>query len=187
MHRFSWKRRSKAKTNSHLPLSDSPSATSGSNVIPEIETAQSSFVTGSRPKDLWDRAYNSLREDKNTRRLLDSYEKVLFSELGANSQHEDFNELEKRQELSPLIKKRLQEIDNSRWKFTLGSQTIELKAQVDRIVKAVLFAKDAVSSALISESHAALAWAGVCVILPVLVQFLQRSSGDGGKFAELLR
>ena len=169
MHRFSWRRRSKAKTNSHLPSPESLSGATGSKIASEVETTQLGLVTSSQPEDLWDRVYHSLREDKSTRKLLDSYERVLFSELGAKPRDGNIGELEKREDLSALINKRLQEIDKARWKFTLGSQTIELKAQVDRIVKAVLFAKDAVSSALISEPHVALAWAGVCVILPVLV------------------
>lgn len=77
--------------------------------------------------------------------------------------------LDKEKQLSALIVKRLQIVEDARWKFEVGNQTIEVKAQVDRIVKTVVFAKDFVSSALSSDPHAALAWAGVCVLMPVSV------------------
>jgi len=77
--------------------------------------------------------------------------------------------LDKEKQLSELIVKRLQIVEDARWKFEIGNQTIEVKAQVDRIVKTVIFAKDFVSSAVSSDPHAALAWAGVCVLMPVSV------------------
>ncbi len=77
--------------------------------------------------------------------------------------------LDKERQLSELIAKRLKIIEEARWKFDVGNQTIEVKAQADRIVKTVVFAKDFVSSAVSSDPHAALAWAGVCVLMPVSI------------------
>ncbi len=44
---------------------------------------------------------------------------------------------------------------------------MDVSVQFDKAVKIVVAAKDFVSSAVSSEPHAALAWAGVCVFLPV--------------------
>ena len=44
---------------------------------------------------------------------------------------------------------------------------MDVSGQFDKAVKIVVAAKDFVSSAVSSEPHAALAWAGVCVFLPV--------------------
>ena len=123
------------------------------------------------PKDLWDRAYKLLRDDRSTRGLLESYEKILLSEIkdGIASQTlpASFESFDRQPQLAALVSKKLQAVDNARWRFHIRDETIEVKAQVDRLVKAVLFAKDFVSSAVSSEPHAALAWTGVCVLLPV--------------------
>ena len=47
-------------------------------------------------------------------------------------------------------------------------KAVEVREQVDRIVKVVLVAKDFISSAAsIDPIHAGLPWAGVCMLLPV--------------------
>ena len=125
------------------------------------------------PRDLWDRAYESLREDKDSRKLLDAYEKILLSDL--NDDHSfpavaGGAETSKRKSaMSALVEKKVKAVEDARWKFQLGERAVEMKTQVDRIVKAILFAKDFVSSAVSAEPHAALAWAGVCMLLPLLL------------------
>lgn len=44
---------------------------------------------------------------------------------------------------------------------------MDVSGGFDQAVKIVVAAKEFVSSAVSSEPHAALAWAGVCVFLPV--------------------
>ena len=68
-----------------------------------------------------------------------------------------------------LVRKKVKAVDDARWKFQLGERSVELKTQVDRIVKAIPFAKDFISPAVSAEPHAALAWAGVCMLLPLLL------------------
>lgn len=46
---------------------------------------------------------------------------------------------------------------------------MKLKKILEQTVKAIVFAKDFVSSAASSEPHAALAWAGVSMLLPLLL------------------
>ncbi len=123
--------------------------------------------------DLWDRAYESLREDKDGRKLMDAYEKILLSDL--NDDHsfpavaEGTGTSKRERDMSALVEKKVKAVDDARWKFQLGERTVEMKTQVDRIIKAILFAKDFVSSAASAEPHAALAWAGVCMLLPLLL------------------
>ena len=125
------------------------------------------------PHDLWDRAYESLREDKDSRKLMDVYEKILLSDL--NDDHsfpaiaEGTGTSKRERDMSALVEKKVKAVEDARWKFQLGERTVEMKPQIDRIVKAILFAKDFVSSAVSAEPHAALAWAGVCMLLPLLL------------------
>ena len=125
------------------------------------------------PHDLWDRAYESLREDKDSRKLMDAYEKILSSDL--NDDHsfpaiaEGTGTSKRERDMSALVQKKVKAMEDARWKFQLGERTVELKTQLDRIVKAILFAKEWVPSAVSAEPHAALAWAGVCMLLPLLI------------------
>ena len=128
---------------------------------------------GGLPEDLWDRAYESLMEDKVSRKLMDAYEKILLSELKDDPSvpaAADGKEISTRgRNMLALVRKKVKAVDDARWKFQLGERSVELKTQVDRIVKAILFAKDFISPAVSAEPHAALAWAGVCMLLPLLL------------------
>ena len=126
-----------------------------------------------QPYDLWDRAYESLREDKDSRKLMDAYEMILLSDLKDGHSFpavaEGMGTSTREKYMSALVEKKVKAVEDARWKFQLGERTVEMRTQVDRIVKAVLFAKDFVSSAVSAEPHTALAWAGVCMLLPLLL------------------
>lgn len=126
-----------------------------------------------QPQDLWDRAYRLLRDDKATEKLLKNYEQLLLSELKDGHVFQNLPDnlegFDNQKLLSALVSEKLRIMENERWKFQVGNATVEVKAQFDRVVKFVLFAQDIVSSAVSSDPHAALAWTGVCVLLPVCV------------------
>lgn len=100
---------------------------------------------GGQPHDLWDRAYESLMEDNGSRKLMDAYEKILLSELKDDHSFTAVTEvtgLSKREkDMSALVQKKIKAMEDVRWKFQLGERTVEMRTQVDRIVKAILFAK----------------------------------------------
>lgn len=79
---------------------------------------------------------------------------------------EDTSEREKR--MSALVDKKLAAMNKEQWRFKVGDKSVEVREQVDRIVKVVLVAKDFISSvAIIDPIHVGLPWAGVCMLLPV--------------------
>lgn len=150
---------------------EAPGLANAPELPSKITSADHHSPVGDQPEDLWDRAYELLRHDASTRKLVENYERVLLSELGIShnlpglsSNIEDYN---REKQLSSLVSKKLQVVEEARWKFHVGDRTVEVKPEIDRIIKAVLFAKDFISSAVSSEPHAALAWTGVCVLLPV--------------------
>ena len=137
---------------------------------PRHETPSSQLGETGQPQDLWDQAHKRLREDKTYQKLMETYEKILVSELNdGKTISSDVDMVNREIQMSGLVKKKVKLMEESRWSFRLGHQTVEAKAQVDRIVKGILWAKDFVTSAVSAEPHAALAWAGVCVILPLLL------------------
>ena len=137
-----------------------PDVTAVSKTLPAID---------SEPFDLWDQAYTCLREDAGSRKHLEAYEKILLSELSGedSSDYIPKQGFAREKQMAALVDKKLDIVEKARWRFQLGQTTVEVKAQVDRIAKAVLFAKDFVTSAASTDPHAALAWAGVSVLLPV--------------------
>ena len=89
------------------------------------------------------------------------YEKVLQADLGGTNPPYVFtseNISDRQSWLSSLVTKKLKQVDDDSWRFQLEERTVEFKAQVDRMVKAVVFAKDFVSSVAGTEPHAALAY-----------------------------
>ena len=135
---------------------------------PQVEQTSDS-QTAIESQDLWDRAYKRLRDDKESKKLMEAYEKVLATEIGDDEGSLaglTGSSLEK--QMSGLVKKKLQEVEDARWRFQLGDRTVEIRAQLDRLIKAVLFAKDFISSAANTDPHAGLAWAGVAMLLPLL-------------------
>lgn len=65
------------------------------------------------------------------------------------------------------MKSKVEEIDLAQWQVKIGSHSVDFSGQFNKAVKIMVAAKDFVSSAVSAEPHAALAWAGVCLFLPV--------------------
>lgn len=114
--------------------------------------------------DLWDEAYNKLKREQP--KLFEQYKRCIVAsgDESATLPPLDLDNLEsERREkyLANQIEKRLQIIQEQEWS-TAGDV-------YKKIVKTVLFAKDFVGQAVSNEPHAALAWAGISMLLPVSV------------------
>jgi len=121
--------------------------------------------------DFWDRAYQLLREDQSQLSSLDKYEHLLALEFGGQYQSPTASgglTSSEKERMSGLVAKKLERMEDERWKIKVRDTRIELRAQFDRFVNAVIAVKDFVSAAVNSEPHATLAWAGVCIVLPLL-------------------
>lgn len=71
--------------------------------------------------------------------------------------------------LQKMVDEKVQVLRDSRLKFTLGGKEVIVKEQVGKIVRVIISAKDFIGAAISSDPHAALAWAGVLVVLPVSI------------------
>lgn len=110
----------------------------------------------------WGRAYEEIKARKPN--LLNAYEVIIKDELSDVARP-----MPSSQQMSHLIRKKLQEIDDRKWKIELGRHTLVVQEQVNRIASAVAFANNFITSALSGDPHAALAWAGVSIFLPLLL------------------
>jgi len=153
--------------------SSAPSVTSAASQDLDANTSEPGTVASADDKseDLWDRAYTALRKREDLRKLIDTYEKVLLENLpGEGTPTNTFASLKashREERMSALVQKKVDDMEQAQFKLRLGNKKIKLRPQVDRVVKVVIYAKDFVTSGVSADPHAALAWAGVCVFLPV--------------------
>jgi len=122
--------------------------------------------------DFWDRAYQLLREDQSQKSSLKKYEHILALEFGGQHQSPTASgglTSSDKEKLLGMVAKKLERMEDEPWRIKVGDTSIELRPQFNRFVNAVIAVKDFVSAAVSSEPHATLAWAGVCIVLPLLI------------------
>jgi hypothetical protein len=117
-------------------------------------------------KNLWDEAYDLLR--KKNAKLIDAYEKDLLASQDTEKQDAPTQTSSDRQaQIQKLAERKLQDIQNAQLKLTLGGREVVVKEQIRKVVNMIISAKDLIGLAVSADPHAALAWAGVLVVLPV--------------------
>ncbi|KAB2580446.1 hypothetical protein DBV05_g845 [Lasiodiplodia theobromae] len=110
---------------------------------------------------LWDRAYDALAAEDP--KLVEDYNAVLCLPSGSNS-----SKASRQNALTSAIRDGVQMMDDKRIKYRFRGETFILEDQVTTAIDIVLAAKNVVSAAVSSSAEASLAWAGVCLILPLL-------------------
>ena len=123
-------------------------------------------------KSLWDEAYNRLQHEHPEE--LDAYAKDLLasnSQVSGNtsvqpSVHSARGE-DRAQQLKNLVNDKLDAIQKAQLTVTIRGEKIVVKDKVREIVHTIISFKDFIGTAVSAEPHAALAWAGVVIILPV--------------------
>ncbi|KAJ5553045.1 hypothetical protein N7494_002423 [Penicillium frequentans] len=133
----------------------------------------------SLPRDLWDEAYAIFRvEDPE---LIDKYENILLTKVNGNADSSQnhlapVGSYEREEQLRQIVKSKVEEVDLAQWQVKIGSHSVDFSGQFNKAVKIMVAAKDFVSSAVSAEPHAALAWAGVCLFLPLLLNPSEQKS-----------
>jgi hypothetical protein len=171
----------------NVVISDNNGRVTGQNApsIPRLtiiepnNSASNAAQDASPDVDIWKLAYQRLSKEEPT--LVKHYEQILTREEAesadssaqVNTTHPVTHSITR---MTRLASKKLAALDDSRLKIRLRSKTFVVKDGVDQILTVVVAAKDFVSGAVASEPHAAIAWAGVCVLLPVSVFLLQSLS-----------
>ncbi|KAL2836945.1 hypothetical protein BJY01DRAFT_221446 [Aspergillus pseudoustus] len=111
--------------------------------------------------NLWEEAYTLLRTENAE--LVDSYAESLLAEASPQP-----GTTSREAKLEALVQEKLEDIQARQWTVTFGGKEIVIRDQVRRVVQTVIAAKDVVSAAIVVEPHAAIAWAGVLLILPLV-------------------
>lgn len=119
-------------------------------------------------KSLWDWAYDDLRHEDN--KLIDAFESILAKEskVEPGIWVDDGDASRRQKQMSTLVDKQLADMDRKEWRIKVGEKSVNLRDQVDRIVKVVVVVKDLMSfAASLDPVHAGLPCAGVCLLLQV--------------------
>ncbi|KAE8376302.1 hypothetical protein BDV26DRAFT_294231 [Aspergillus bertholletiae] len=133
-------------------------------------------------KDMWSEAYKKLHSDNAN--LVESYENVLLA-TEANQKPERSStkqeEMNRQKKLGDIVSCRLQDMEQGRFDIPRRSRQGVIGEYVSRAVHGILFAKDFITAAISAEPHAALAWAGVVMVLPLFLKpFTQREDAVAG-------
>src|SRR5271155_2419733 len=151
--------------------SEVPQASSKGLAATETSTA-GPLLSEESQEDLWDEAYNKLRAEQA--KLFKAYQNYIANPDGFDSKDRPVIDLDaihgrdRERYLAVKIKTKLQDIKSKQWPAAAKAY--------GKIVKGVVFAKDFIATAASNEPHAALAWAGVSMLLPVRAYYFYLSA-----------
>lgn len=119
--------------------------------------------------ELWNQAYEDLR--KTDAKLIAKYESylslsvttmvgntVLFSGLG---------KVQRQQQMEALLRLKIQKDEDAKWAIKLGDDPIAIRDMAEPVLGIIDWAQDFVGNVLNSSPYGSIAWAGVCLLLPV--------------------
>lgn len=114
-------------------------------------------------KDLWDVAYEKLREDDES--LIVEFQKRVQEDMGAAIGSTMFMVPARRRDMmASILDRKMKEIDHKAWKI---SDDVLVKDLARPLLGIVNRANEYITGALSSNPSASLAWAGVSLLLPV--------------------
>ncbi|KAI3293870.1 hypothetical protein DTO002I6_4816 [Penicillium roqueforti] len=114
-------------------------------------------------EDTWARAYKLLQAREPE--LVKDYQTHLSLAQPENSEHIN---LSNPHSVERVIKQLLEVRDQKQWRVSLVGKEVKIREQAEKLVKFLLWAEPAVKKAVSTQPYAALAWAGVSLLLPLL-------------------
>ncbi|KAN0071270.1 WD40-repeat-containing domain protein [Elaphomyces granulatus] len=145
-----------------------------------LSTTASASPTGSLPEQLWDKAYNELKDDRDHGQLLLGYEKILSQELDGvdwdtisesqlvETMIEEKNPVERKSQMTRLVQAGLEKTETE----------ANVKKGAGEAIQVVLSAKDMIGSVINDVPQAALAWTGVCLALQIFLNPISETKAN---------
>ncbi|TVY80393.1 hypothetical protein LSUE1_G004399 [Lachnellula suecica] len=123
-------------------------------------------------QEMWDEAYNELRVQDKT--LVEDYERWLQRERSlamvvGSTVSLSGAKVERREQMRVLLERKVEQVKKSTWTLKFGGQDMTVKDLAKPAVGVIRWADDYISGALASNPYASIAWAGVGVLLPLLL------------------
>jgi hypothetical protein len=126
--------------------------------------------------ELWDEAYNDLSREKKG--LMLEFEGILSKTLAGSIAaaarqassvgFSGLGKVQRRQQMQVLLDQKIKDVEEGAWKLlSFKNRQVLVKDLVKPVVGIIEFAKDYVGKAVEVSPYGSIAWAGVCLLLPV--------------------
>lgn len=119
--------------------------------------------------ELWNNAYEQLQREEP--KLIEKYEAEISlhvsTMVGSTVAISGLGKVQRREQMQVLVKQKLDEDEDGKWTIPLGDDRIAIRELAGRVVSIVDWGKEFVGAALESSPYGSIAWAGVCLLLPV--------------------
>jgi hypothetical protein len=130
------------------------------------ESAPPTNIRGALQRDLWRNAYEKLSSDKEKKDWKKNYQYIEDSIIKGPDEKNTEGSLG--MQVDNTVRQTMKTMTNKQWVLHWGSNDIKIRNQVERIVKVIQTVSGLASAAAsLDPLHAGLAWAGICVVLPV--------------------
>ncbi|KAL4898759.1 hypothetical protein BDV59DRAFT_197632 [Aspergillus ambiguus] len=130
-------------------------------------------------KGLWREAYQQLQQEKGS--LIDDYENFILQASHGEEKKPAEAGSGPDPRLETLVKNRLKDIEESRFKITIAGKEFVARDCTRRAIQVIRSVKDLVTAVVTFEPHAAVAWAGVMLLLdPVAKSITQDEEAMSG-------
>ncbi|KAF6812382.1 NACHT and ankyrin domain protein [Colletotrichum plurivorum] len=133
---------------------DSPSQTATSSFEEPIED----------PTALWARAFRRFREREPD--LASDYTTHL-TDLSPDATVEP-NGLGSADSVARIVERLLASREEKQWKFSLQGRSINVRRQIEKLAKFLVWSDGVVKTAVSAQPHAALSWSAVSILLPLI-------------------
>jgi hypothetical protein len=111
--------------------------------------------------DLWTQAYKKL--EQRDQELMHMYKQC----LGLSLQDTSIADLSSSKSVSLVVDKLLDNREKKRWHLSVLGKDVEVRKQVEKLQKFIMWSDPLIKGALSAQPYAALAWTGVSLFVPV--------------------
>lgn len=142
-----------------------------SNPVPQVaeattdESNQEATAAFPAISELWDEAYDQLHQDDAFSKRIATYEEILSKSLGKNKIATDRGQ--RRQEMENIVNLKTKEVEDDKWKARFKGYELRVKDLIKPVLSVIEWSKEFVGQAVQPSPPASIAWAGVCLLLPV--------------------
>ncbi|KAK1723159.1 ankyrin repeat-containing domain protein [Colletotrichum acutatum] len=123
---------------------------------------------------LWDVAYQNLRYQEQS--LVQEFEDQICVNLAAGLGAGIRSHAGTKDWLATILKHKMDQVNRESWQLKFGSSEVEVQDVVKPVLAVVDWANDFVAKALVSNPYASIAWSGVSLLLPLLLNPLDQAA-----------
>ncbi|KAE8150275.1 hypothetical protein BDV25DRAFT_154691 [Aspergillus avenaceus] len=149
------------------PKAVSPKRQDGRLPSPQLSEPALSVTSTLMPEDLWVKAEERLRNDRDLQKILEESVRILETNFALRAQTGD---TASRQGLCDFLDTKFSELEEKKWVIQLGSHSFKVKEQLNKTFRNVMLFKDIINTAATASPPAAIACAGATVVLLLVVQ-----------------